>query len=138
MDDEEDECLGCIGSMFDTASSRHLIRVSLPRPPLSEFEISLRCIDGEPGHVQSGQYVWPAAESLSRYLCEHWSDLASHAVVELGAGCWMAGIATAKMGDPSASVVFTDHDPGAVSLLEENAELNGIAARSQAMQLVSS
>lgn len=136
MGDDEDGGLGCIGSMFDTASSRSVVRVQLTKPDDSAIDIELRCIDGEPGHVQSGQYIWPAAESLSKYLCAHWDELTSHTVIELGAGCGMAGIAAAQLGGPSTSVVFTDHDPGAVSLLEENVEINGVDSRSLSMQLV--
>lgn len=134
---DEDGGLGCIGSMFDTAASRHVINVTLPRASDEEICITVRCINGEPGHVQSGQYIWPAAESLCRYLSAHWTTLSSRTVIELGAGCGMAGIAAAKLGGSSTYVIFTDHDPGAVNLLEENAELNDIAARSLALQLVS-
>lgn len=114
-----------------------MIQIHLPRPAGPSIEIQLRCIDGEPGHVQSGQYIWPAAEALSRYLCENWDALQSSCVVELGAGCGMAGITAAKLGGEGTSVVFTDHDLGAVRLLEENAELNGVRSRSAAVQMVS-
>jgi hypothetical protein len=141
-DSDGDMDLGCIGSMFDTAHGRSTVSVSLPLPPglLGQpggaLSLQLRCIDAEPGHVQSGQYIWPAAEAASRYICAHWPALASHTVIELGAGCGMAGIAAAKMGGSATSVIFTDHDPGSCRLLEENAVLNGIEAQSKTMQQV--
>jgi hypothetical protein len=45
-----------------------------------------KAIDDNPGFVQSGQYVWPAAEFAANFLIEKWCDLKSRTVLELGAG----------------------------------------------------
>ena len=138
MEAEDDSALGCIGSMFDTAHDRSVLSITVSPADAIPIQLNLRHIDGEPGHVQSGQYIWPAAEKASRYLYEHWESLRSRVVVELGAGCGMAGITAAKLGTPLTHVVLTDHDPGAVRLLEENTELNDVADRCKAMHLVCS
>lgn len=71
--------------------------------------------------VQSGHYVWPAAPALSAYLADHLVDDGRGrrltprrgAVLELGAGCGLAGLVAAQLAGTTA-VIFTDHDPGAL------------------------
>lgn len=80
--------------------------------------LSITCLDEEPIGVQSGQLLWPAAPALCRHLIASWAELRSAAVVELGAGCGMVGIAAAKLG--CATAVLTDRDAGALELIEQN------------------
>lgn len=60
-------------------------------------------------------------------------------IVELGAGCGLCGLVCAKLLELSmsegrripidgAKIVLTDYDPGSLSLLTENIELNGFTA----------
>lgn len=62
-------------------------------------------------------------------------------IVELGAGCGLCGLVCAKLIDLSIStrmyapsdeirIILTDYDPGSLSLLGENIELNGLKAAS--------
>lgn len=60
---------------------------------------------------QSGHYVWPAAPALCSYLIHSWQLLPHGKVLELGAGCGLAGLVAAKLPGTTA-VIFTDHDPG--------------------------
>ena len=51
-----------LGFMFDAHRSRTTKSITINR-----FEVLLKCIDEEPGHVQSGQHLWPGAYQLSNY-----------------------------------------------------------------------
>jgi hypothetical protein len=57
-----DDCLTDLGFMFDSCHSRATKTISF-----SKFDVSLRLIDEDPGHVQSGQHLWPGAFYLSTY-----------------------------------------------------------------------
>lgn len=66
--------------------------------------------------------MWPAAPALCSYLEEHREVIpAAGTVVELGAGCGLTGLAVAQL-EPRATVVFTDHDPGVLKVIEHNAQ----------------
>ena len=86
-----------------------------------EIRIKLKHIDSNPGHVQSGLYIWPASENLARHLIHRWTMLSrdSVVVVELGAGCGLAGITSTKLPNCVCSIL-TDYDPGSMNILEEN------------------
>lgn len=75
------------------------------------------------GHVQSGQYLWPAAAFMCRYLQDNWDDLRARRVLELGAGVGLAGILASKLPG-TEQVVLTDYDHGSLELLTENIQLN--------------
>jgi predicted nicotinamide N-methyase len=121
MEDEED--FGFIGSMFDTAHARSTRRIDI-----CGTHIDLRLIDAEPGHVISGQYLWPAAEALAKHVVPNWHKYGAPVVVELGAGCGLAGIACSIASQGTSALVLTDHDPGSLKLLEENIHLNHLNA----------
>ena len=119
-DDDEDggADFGAIGFMFDAETSRSERRFSFPiggaapapapapAPAVGEeaslLEVRLMCIDDDPGFVQSGHYIRPAASTMATFLAAHWDrDYPADAsrplptVVELGAGCGLAGLAAA-------------------------------------------
>jgi predicted nicotinamide N-methyase len=122
--DDEDDGLGCIGSMFDSCHTRSIKRVKLNHG----VHFDLKFIDMEPGHVISGQYLWPAAEALGNFLVENWNTYRAGTIVELGAGCGLAGIAAAAL-EGTKRVIFTDNDPGALGLIQDNLAINRIADR---------
>lgn len=94
-------------------------------------------------HKSRGQYLWPAARSLSVHLIEHWEFLKATNILELGAGvqiikltsnneyltlrpldqCGLAGLAVNHLPGVK-TVTFTDHDPGCMQLIQENIALN--------------
>lgn len=89
--------------------------------------VELNAVDDHPGAVQSGHYLWPAAPALAQFLVNHFrtgSDdddgipCAGAVVVELGAGCGLAGLVAVQLR--AACVVFTDHDPGTLERAREN------------------
>lgn len=75
------------------------------------------------GHVQSGQYLWPAAAFMGRYLQDNWDELKARRVLELGAGVGLAGILASKLPG-TEQVILTDYDHGSLELLNENIQLN--------------
>lgn len=121
-DDEEDDddvCLGAIGFMFDAQHARCTKHLSFG----SGIDVEIRLIGEDPGHVQSGQYLWPAAAFTAQYLIDNWDTLQASSIVELGAGVGVAGLVASQL--PGCNkVIFTDYDPGALQLLEENISLN--------------
>ena len=133
-DDDDDEMdLGAIGFMFDAQHARCTKRLDFTLPSsstpttdtttIATVGVTVRLIGEDPGHVQSGQYLWPAAAYTARYLIEHWGSLRATAVVELGAGVGVAGLVVAQLPG-CRRVVLTDYDPGALQLLRENIALN--------------
>lgn len=77
-----------IGFMFDRLHSRseHSIKFT------DDITIKVTSTGTDPGHVQSGQYLWPAASFAAAHLIQSWDDLCSQFVLELGSGCGLAGI----------------------------------------------
>jgi len=145
-DDDDDEMdLGAIGFMFDAQHARCSKRLEFPLPPVAAaadaatatpsttISVTVRLIGEDPGHVQSGQYLWPAAAFTARYLIDHWwgtdttNTFQATAVVELGAGVGVAGLVAAQLPG-CRQVVLTDYDPGSLQLLRENIALNSGAA----------
>lgn len=149
---EDGGLFGSIGFMFDTArekiSKEFNISVGTDTDGEMDVRISLYIIDDDPGHVQSGQYLWPAALSLSSYLMQHWSEIStsppvqhkSPVIVELGSGVGMCGIFLAKYFELLSSkkseesnsiempstILLTDYDPGCLDMLSDNIVLNSL------------
>ncbi|CAM9464339.1 unnamed protein product [Ectocarpus sp. 12 AP-2014] len=138
-DSSDDGCFGDVGFMFDNA---------LPKTRRSfqfgDISVAVRLVDDDPGAVQSGHYVWPAAPALSAYLVDRRLALpCGGRCLELGAGCGLAGLVAAQLPLTTA-VVFTDHDPGVLDMIRESIEeqqqhpeLGGsaAAAKSRCVQL---
>mmetsp|Transcript_19810 Transcript_19810/g.21537 ORF Transcript_19810/g.21537 Transcript_19810/m.21537 type:complete len:240 (-) Transcript_19810:890-1609(-) len=117
--DESD--LGAIGFMFDASHEKVVFDVNLN----NGYQISLKTIGDTPGHKQSGQYLWPAAEIAANHFIANWPTLRSERVLELGAGCGLAGLLISQLPDVK-EVVFTDYDYGTLTLIEESIQLNQV------------
>jgi predicted nicotinamide N-methyase len=156
QESDDDECLADMGFMFEGSEASTLKRLEWTRTESEEVVIDLIClscckktsepvqksvyvalnvVDKEPGAVQSGHYLWPAAPALARHLMDEKSSLSS--IVELGAGCALASLVALQLFSNSLScVIVTDHDPGTLqrardnrtSTLEELQEKCGTAA----------
>lgn len=114
--DDEEDLAGSLGFMFDAAHARATSVIDLGVEGTEPLR--LRLIKGDPGHVQSGQYLWPAAQYAAKWLLLQGPS--PRVVVELGAGCGLAGLATAQL-ESVKTVVLTDYDYGSLELLAENA-----------------
>ena len=75
--DEED--YSAVGFMFDSEHARLTKTLSLPG---IDGDVVLAMIGEDPGHVQSGQYLWPAAQAAALHLINHWHLLRSLASEE--------------------------------------------------------
>ena len=117
--DDDELCLGAIGFMFDAQHARCTKHLYFDE----NIHLEIRLIGEDPGHVQSGQYLWPAAAFTAKYLIQHWNTLQATTVIELGAGVGVAGLVASKLSG-CRKVVLTDYDPGAIQLLQENMALN--------------
>ena len=137
-EEEEDSLEQAMGFMFDSSHARVCASFT---PAGCLAPIRLRMIKGDPGHVQSGQYLWPAAQYaagwlLSRRSVEPWLGVADTRVVELGAGCGLAGLALSQL-ESVTTVILTDYDYGSIELLQENiAEARNLPHAAQKTLLV--
>lgn len=129
-DDESSDCYGAIGFMFDAEHSKITERVHI-----GCFDILVKIIGEDPGHVQSGQYLWPASKCLGTYIFDNWSIESCGVVIELGAGAGLSGITAALLGCDSTRVFLTDYDPGCIEILRENIYLNHCESNAEALHM---
>jgi len=95
-----------------------------------KLTVGLERNDAEPGAVQSGHYLWPAAELLLEYLIRNDSETARalrqmrvSSMVELGAGCALVSLAALQLWQTTLQcVVTTDHDPSVLERARTNYE----------------
>jgi predicted nicotinamide N-methyase len=103
--DSAQEMYAELGFLFDSGLQR-----SRQTFTFGAHTVTLQFVDDEPGAVQSGHYLWPAAPALAEYLVENWPSLATSTVLELGCGCGLAGLVAGQAD--AGCVLFTDHDFG--------------------------
>lgn len=115
----EDSELDSIGFMFDACHSKVTKTFLFSR----DIVVNLQLIGEDPGHVQSGQYLWPAASFAANHMIERWDVIGAAEVLELGAGCGLAGIVAGNLPGTRV-VVLTDYDHGSLSLLADNTKGN--------------
>ncbi|OQS05664.1 hypothetical protein THRCLA_20560 [Thraustotheca clavata] len=116
-DGSDDELLTDVGFMFDDRMEKVTCEFKYGR-----VSVLLSYVEDNPGFVQSGHYVWPAAPALCEYMEANFASLPRGHVVELGAGCGLAGLVFAQL-DPSSQIIFTDHDPGVLKTIEHNVKM---------------
>ncbi len=120
-DSDDEGLMSSVGFMFDNLHAKEIQQLFIT----SDLTIAIKTIGDQPGHKQSGQYLWPAAKSAAKYLVAEWENLpcSKDRVLELGAGCGLAGITVSTFAGVK-QVVFTDYDMGTLSLIEDSVELN--------------
>lgn len=110
-----------IGFMFDSEHVKQILNIEIEGKC-----VQIKTIGEQPGHKQSGQYLWPAASSLCHYFCMFNDfNLNDCSIVEFGSGCGLSGIFCAKYLNPKR-VLMTDYDPGSLSLIQDNILLNEV------------
>jgi predicted nicotinamide N-methyase len=148
--DVDDDCLMELGFMFEGHQPTTKVRLEWPLKDRvvtvvlhvidDEVSITLRCTFAlfnsvlyqlsnvkvyllQPGAVQSGFYLWPAAKMLSDYLVEKEANTQVQSVMELGAGCALASLTALQVWQPTLQcIVVTDHDAGVLERALENHE----------------
>ena len=124
-DNDNDDSLGAIGFMFDAIHEKIKKEIVFD----NDITIVLNTIGDDPGHVQSGQYIWPASIASGQYYISIANNIIKQqcnndgCVLELGAGCGLAGLVMSKL-DSIKTVIFTDYDHGTLKLLHENILIN--------------
>ncbi|KAF0754284.1 hypothetical protein AaE_005398 [Aphanomyces astaci] len=121
--DADEDLLADVGFMYDDCLEKVTCEftygVTSDTDPTPRVSVFLSYVQDDPGFVQSGHYVWPAAPALCEYMVAHFKELPRGNIVELGAGCGLAGLVFAQL-DPSSTIIFTDHDPGVLKTIEHN------------------
>ena len=79
-------------------------------------------------------FAWAGGQALSRFLLDNPAQVAGRAVLDLGCGSGLAGIAALKAGARSA--LAADIDALALVAAHLNAEANGVALRTTADDLL--
>jgi predicted nicotinamide N-methyase len=120
---DENEELGAIGFMFDSMHEKIVKEITISSQS-RDISLSLTLIGEDPGHRQSGHYLWPAAQFLASYLAQNWGKCQASFVIELGSGIGLCGILSCHLGDRTQQVVLTDYDPGCLDLLKINIQTN--------------
>lgn len=133
----EDDRLMDVGFMFDAAIEKATRQFDFG----DDIKVQVSYVEQEPGALQSGHYVWPAAPALCDYLKQNWTTLPHGNIVEVGAGCGLAGkqhlliripgsdnelvvgLVAAQLSNSESQVVFTDHDPGVLRTIQHNVQL---------------
>jgi predicted nicotinamide N-methyase len=69
-------------------------------------------------------FAWPGGQALARYVLDHPDVVAGRAVLDLGAGSGIAGIAAAMAG--ATTVLASDLDPFAEAAIALNAATNHV------------
>ncbi len=77
-------------------------------------------------------WVWDSAPEMARLAADIGREVAREsgggAVLELGAGLGLVGLAAALAGGPAIRLTLSDHDPLALGALRVNASANGVVA----------
>ncbi|OJY35964.1 MAG: methyltransferase [Rhizobiales bacterium 65-9] len=113
------------------------LRVASPRA-LPEIRLYLahsgsrlsRLAGADPDEPPYWAYCWAGGAVLARHLLDHPETVARQRILDLGAGCGVVAIATAKAG--ASEVVAMDIDPNAVAAVALNAALNDVAVAAHA------
>lgn len=123
LDDDDDEaaCFTDMGFMFEGAEPSILETFQWTMDDDRIIKISLKRADGDPGAVQSGHYLWPAAPALAGHLVERHE--APQRLIELGAGCALLSLTALQVFNTLECVVTTDHDPGTLERAKDNLEI---------------
>jgi predicted nicotinamide N-methyase len=122
--DDDSACYADMGFMFEGSQPTSIRRFQFPKRDGSAVQVVVRVVDDDPGAVQSGHYLWPAAQLLAEYMVSLPPPAVPViSVLELGAGCALAALTALQCWQPTLQcVVVTDHDPGTLQRARDNHE----------------
>lgn len=116
---DEDSYFDDVGFLFE---SNQPVRLELFEWN-SSVAVCLHVADEEPGNIQSGQYLWPAANLLAEFIVRNQESIAVDSIVELGCGCGLAGLTALQVWKESLQyLVMTDRDPNVLARSRDNLE----------------
>jgi predicted nicotinamide N-methyase len=118
--DDEAACFADMGFMFEGAEPSILEKFEWIKGNRI-VKVTLKRADGDPGAVQSGHYLWPAAPALAEHLLER--DETPTTILELGAGCALLSLTALQVFSNLQCLVTTDHDPGTLDRAKDNHEI---------------
>jgi predicted nicotinamide N-methyase len=127
-EEEEDAVYADVGIMFEGSHASTLKHFAFNNNNNNSndanIHIALKVVDDEPGAVQSGHYLWPAAHSLCEYLVQNnGNERPTTTILELGAGCALVSLVALQLyKDKLQCLVVTDHDPGTLERARDNHE----------------
>lgn len=130
--DESDDDFTSVGFMFEGAEpTKEQIfefyqdeKTDIEKITSEPFRAIIESVDDIPGAVQSGHYLWPAANALAQHLVDNYHKTGQccghkNKIIELGAGCGLAGLIALQVFD-AGCLIFTDHDPGTLQRAKDN------------------
>lgn len=120
---DTDDCLSDI-SIFLEGSQPGSVETFHFSSSKGAIIVAIHRIDEEPGALQSGHYLWPAAKLLADYIVADTLELKNvTSILELGAGCALASLTALQALQTSLqAVVISDHDPGTLERARDNYE----------------
>lgn len=124
-ENDDEDFLNELGFMFESNRSTSSSRFDwILQSSKRAISVTLESIDEEPGAVQSGHYLWPAAQLLVNYITSHTiHEVPIASMIELGAGCGLASLAALQIWQESLECcVVTDHDPSVLARARSNYE----------------
>lgn len=89
------------------------------------IHVAVRVVDDDPGAIQSGHYLWPAAPALCKYLASNATVVSKpSSIIELGAGCGLVSLTALQLfHDSLQCLVTTDKDPSTLERARENYQI---------------
>ena len=135
-DDDGGSVFEDIGVLFDEnrrgTTRRHQFRKKNdtetdPETEADVIQVAVNSIDDDPGSLQSGNYLWPGAMLLSKYLVENSPAFLPRpnpkSILELGAGTAMVSLVALQLYHTSLQCMFiTDHDRSTLERARDNYE----------------
>lgn len=100
------------------------LRLRLARHAYDVFIDAHDLTAGGLGAMPYWAFAWPGGQALARHILDHPEIVRGRAILDLGAGSAIAGIAAMKSG--AQSVTAADVDPFAAEVARQNADLNSV------------
>jgi hypothetical protein len=119
--------------MLDENEPKGVRRIEFATPHTT-LSVDVLCAkEGNPGALQSGMWLWPAAQALGSYLCDKSAELGLDQVqtcMELGAGAGLTGLCLAHLlssttlNGGGVDIILTDRDYTSLRIMKASIALN--------------
>ena len=129
--EDDDEDLSDMRLLFDDYEPKVTRSFSFDH----SVNVEVVCAEqNQPGALQSGVFLWPAASALGKFLVSrHPQGTNFKHVIELGAGCGLAGLVAARLlqmklegnDGECGSILFTDRDYTSLKMIRQSIKASG-------------